>query len=299
MNRTPGPSSSQQPWTTRHLLTWTTQYLGRKGVDSPRISAEMLLSHVLGTQRLRLYMDPDRPASELELATFRALVERAVQHEPVDYLVGQAPFFAMMFKVTPAVLIPRPSTETIVEHVIQHARRTPGFASPLIADIGTGSGAIAISIARHLPGARVIAVDISPDALDIARHNAKAQGVSDRIDFIQGDMLSAIARSGQLAFLISNPPYIDDDEWAAVEPNVKNYEPHHALRGGVDGLKFLRPLIEHAPAYLATHGQLVLEFASSQKNIILQLAQANPGLTHAHILADHEALPRVLVADKV
>jgi len=295
MNR---PSSTPERWTTRKLLEWTTPYLARKGVDSPRLSAEMLLSHVLGTPRLKLYMDPDRPTTDLERAAFRELVERAAKHEPVDYLVGHAPFFSMMLKVTPAVLIPRPSTETLVEHVIQHARRTPGFHAPLIADIGTGSGAIAIALAKHIPSCRVIAVDISPDALAIAKENAVTQKVADRIDFVQGDLLSAISAGQRLAYLVSNPPYISDDEWAQVEPNVKDYEPHLALRGGVDGLRDLRKLIEQAPAYLQMPGQLVLEFASSQKQAMLQLAQQNPGLTNAHILADHEALPRILVADK-
>ena len=289
--------SSSQAWTTRRLLHWTGQYLAKKGVDSPRISAEMLLSHVLGTARLKLYMDPDRPATELERAAFRELVERAAEHEPVDYLVGHAPFFAMMFKVTPDVLIPRPSTETLVEHVIQHAKRTPGFLSPVIADIGTGSGAIAVSLAKHLPSCRVIAVDISPAALAVAKENAVTHKVADRIDFVQGDLLSPILAGHRLSYLVSNPPYIDDDEWQAVEPNVKNYEPHLALRGGVDGLRYLRELIEKAPAYLQTPGQLVLEFASSQKKKMLQLAENNPGLTNAHVLADHEALPRILVAD--
>lgn len=289
--------SAKETWTTRKLLQWTTTHLAKKGVDSPRISAEMLLAHVLSTPRLRLYMDPDRPATDLERAAFRALVERACEHEPVDYLVGHAPFFAMMFKVTPDVLIPRPSTETLVEHVIQHAKRTPGFLSPVIADIGTGSGAIAVSLAKHLPTSRVIAVDISPEALAVAKENAVTHKVADRIDFVLGDLLSPILAGHRLSYLVSNPPYIDDEEWLAVEPNVKNYEPHLALRGGVDGLRYLRQLIEQAPAYLQTPGQLVLEFASSQKKTMLQLAQANPGLTNAHVLADHEALPRILVAD--
>lgn len=297
MSKAPQDSSAQ-PWTTRRLMAWTSQYLAKKGVDSPRISAEMLLAHVLGTARLKLYMDPDRPASELELATFRSLVERAASHEPVDYLTGHAPFFAMMFKVTPAVLIPRPSTETLVEHIIQHAKRTPGFASPLIADIGTGSGAIAVSLAKHLPTARVVAVDLSADALAIARENAITHGVKDRIDFVQGDMLSALSNKGQFAFLASNPPYISDEEWKKVERNVKDHEPHSALRGGVDGLRYLRQLVDDGPACLMPQGQLVLEFAASQKDAMLQMAQKQPALKHAHILADHEALPRVLVATK-
>jgi release factor glutamine methyltransferase len=277
------------------LLAWTTDYFTRKGIDSPRRSAEELMAHVLGVQRLKLYLDMDRPASELERAAMRSLVERAARHEPVDYLVGQAPFFAMAIKVSPAVLVPRPSTETVVEHVIQHVRRTPGFASPLIADIGTGSGAIAVALARHIPSCRVIATDVSPEALAIAMENAKAHGVTERIDFRQGDLLEPLAGQ-RVRFLVSNPPYISDEEWTDVEPNVKDYEPTLALRGGVDGLKFIRPLIAAAMSHLETPGQLVLEVAAAHKAAVLKLAEAAQ-LHHARVLADHEGLPRVLVAD--
>jgi release factor glutamine methyltransferase len=180
--------------------------------------------------------------------------------------------------------------------VIQHARRTPGFREPLIADIGTGSGAIAIALAKHIPGSRIIATDISADALAVARENASMQGVADRIDFRQGDLLDAL-RHQRVRYLVSNPPYIPDDEWADVEPNVKNHEPHGALRGGVDGLSHLAPLIAHCHQNLDAPAQLVLEIASSRKSRILELVAANAKLTNAHILADHEGLPRILVAD--
>lgn len=290
--------ADQTPWTTQRLLQWTTQHFEKKRIDSPRLAAEMLLAHVLGIGRLKLYMDPHRPASDLERATFRGLVERAVAHEPVDYLVGQAPFFSMVLKVSPAVLIPRPSTETLVEHVIQHARRTPGFTSPIVADVGTGSGAIAIAIAKQIDTARVIATDISADALAIAKENAETKGVADRIDFRHGDLLEPL-RGERLHYLASNPPYIGDDEWAEVEPNVKDHEPEHALRGGSDGLRYLRPLIADAATYLHDPGQIVFEFAASQKDAVLKLAQANERLKNAHVLVDHERLPRVLVADRV
>ncbi len=293
-----GTHVTQDPWTTRRLLAWTHDHFAKKGVDSPRVAAEMLLAHVLGTQRLRLYMDPDRPASDLERAAFRALVERAAAHEPVQYLVGEAPFFSLSFKVNPSVLIPRPSTETIVEHIVQHVRRTPGFTAPLIADVGTGSGAIAIALAKNIPTARVMATDISQEALALAKENAKAQGdnVAQRIDFLHGDLLEPL-QGQRLRFLVSNPPYISDDEWAEVASNVKDYEPVTALRGGVDGLKYLRPLIAQAREYLDTPGQLLLEIAASQKAAVLKLAEETPGLKNAHVLVDHEALPRVLVAD--
>ncbi len=287
-----------QPWTTRRLLAWTTDYFTRKQIDSPRLCAEMLLAHVLGVARLKLYMDPDRPASELERGAFRELVERAVRHEPVDYLVGSAPFMSMMFTVTPAVLIPRPSTETLVEHVIQHARRTPGFAHPLIADIGTGSGCIAIALAKHIPQARVVATDISPAALQVAKKNAQTHGVTERIDFREGDFLQPL-EGVRARYLVSNPPYIPDDEWAAVEANVKDYEPTTALRGGSDGLQYIAPLIAQAHQYLDHPGQLLIEVAAVHKTVVLELARAAPGLTNPRILADHQGLPRVLVADAV
>lgn len=285
-------------WTTRRLLAWTAEHLEKKGVDSPRLSAEMLLAHVLGVARIKLYMDADRPASELERAAYRDLVERAAKHEPVDYLVGNAPFFSMMLKVSPAVLIPRPSTETLVEHVIQHCRRTPGFHAPLIADIGTGSGAIAIALAKHISNSRVIAIDISEDALTIAKENARSQGVADRIDFYSGNLLEPLT-SQRVRYLVSNPPYISDAEWEEVLPNVKDYEPVTALRGGTDGLQFIRAILEQAHRILDTPAQIAIEIAASQKNAALELARGSPRLSNPQVLADHEGLPRVLVADAV
>jgi len=293
-----GRSTKQATWTTRQLLRWTGEFFSKKGLDHPRLRAEMLLAHVLGVDRLKLYMDADRPATELERATFRELVERAAKHEPVDYLVGYTPFFSLHLKVTPDVLVPRPSTETLVEHVLQHARRTPGLHTPVIADIGTGSGAIAIALAKHIKSAHVIATDVSPAALAIARENAEAHGVSDRVEFIEGDLLAPL-EGRRVQFLVSNPPYISDNEWAEVPAHVKEYEPASALRGGADGLKYLRPLIQHARQHLESPGQLVLEFAASQKQQVLELAEHTDGLAYEHVLADHERLPRVLVADAV
>jgi release factor glutamine methyltransferase len=289
-------STAAASWTTKALLDWTAGFFRKKGVDNPRLSAEMLLAHVLGTRRLALYMEPDRPSSELERATFRELVERAARHEPVDYLIGSASFFSMTFEVNRSVLIPRPSTEALVEHVLQHARRTPGFHNPRIAEIGTGSGAVAVALAKHFPTGSVVATDVSEAALELAQRNAAAHGVAERVTFRRGDLYEPLG-SEHFEYVVSNPPYISDDEWAAVASNVKDYEPAEALRGGVDGLKYLRPLIEQAGAHLARPGQLVLEIAASQKQAVLQLAGRNEVLDNAHVLADHEALPRVLVAD--
>ncbi len=343
-----------ETWTTRKLLAWTTQHFEDKGVDSPRVAAEMLLGHVLGVARLKLYMEPDRPASEAERETFRTLVGRASKHEPVDYLIGKAPFFGLELRVTPAVLIPRPSTETIVEVVLQAVRSAerivddaedifstpesvaqatptgeltydpephpaqgsgtsvpvdpsptpvpepalPAKPAPIftgrIADVCTGSGAIAVTLATQLPGAAFVATDLSEAALAVAKQNAQDHGVADRIDFRLGDLFAPLGDE-RFDFVLSNPPYISDAEWAAVLPNVKDYEPTMALRSGADGLDHLRPLIAGAAQHLLPGGQMLLEMSSTQGDVIEQLA-AEAGLVELKILKDHEDLPRVLVA---
>ena len=286
----------EQTWTTRSLLRWTGQFLESKGVDAPRLAAELLLAHALDLPRIRLYTDLDRPASPPECAAYRELVEKAAAHHPIQYLIGHAHFFSLTFDVDPRVLVPRPSTETLVEHVIWQARHVPGFAQPAIADVGTGSGCIAIALAKNLSDARIAATDPSAEALDAARHNAEQHGVADRIDFLQGPLYEPL-RGRHFAFVVSNPPYISDREWEDVPPNVKAHEPPNALRAGPDGLDVLRPLIAGAADRLNAPGQLVLEIAASQKQAVLDLAEQEKGLTHPRILPDLEGHPRMLLAD--
>lgn len=319
-----------QAWTTRRLLAWMAEAFTKKGLDSPRLMGELLVAHVIGCERLRLYMDPDRPATPLERDRLRDLVARALKHEPVQYLTGEAWFFSLPFKVRPGVFIPRPGTETIVQHVLQHARVEPGFGGAdagadapegggrgadaggsrptgqgvLFADLCTGSGCVAVALAKNMPMARGVAVDVSEAALETARANAARHGVADRLDFLHGDLLDAldqhpVARAkGSLAFLVSNPPYIPDHEWAAVPPNVREHEPESALRGGVDGLDFVRPLFARGPAFLRPGGLILVEVAESTAAMALELALANPELGNAAVLQDHEGLARVVVARK-
>lgn len=286
----------EQRWTSGKLLEWTAGYLERCDVDSPRLSAELLLAHVLQLPRIKLYMEMDRPASELERAAYRDLVERAAAHEPVQYLVGTASFFSLTFEVDKRVLIPRPSTETLVEQVVQHQRRTPGFASPLIADVGTGSGAIAVSLAKSIPECRVIATDVSPEALEVARKNVERHGLGDRVELREGRSFEPL-RGERVTYLVSNPPYISDEEWAAVARNVKEHEPVGALRGGADGLSVVRELVAGCHEFLKRPGQLVVEIAASQREAALGLAGGNENLTNIRVLPDHERLPRMLLAD--
>ncbi len=299
------PAAHTEPWTTRRLLAWMTESFTKKGLDSARLMAELLLAHVIGCDRLRLYMDADRPASPLERDRLRELVQRAQAHEPVQYLVSEAWFFSLPFHVDRRVLVPRPGTETIVQHVLQHARVEPGFGGKtgeglLIADVCTGSGCIAISLLKNLPGARAAATDLSADALEVAQSNAKRHGVVDRIDFLTGDLLGPLEDfpgtrgKGTVHYLVSNPPYIPDHEWDAVPPNVKNFEPAMALRGGKDGLDFIRPLIEHGPAHLRPSGLILIETADSTAAAALDLLKARPEIEQAEILEDFEGLPRAV-----
>lgn len=302
----PAIPAPPEAWTTKRLLAWMSDAFTRKGLDSPRLQAELLMAHVVGCERLRLYMEADRPASPLERDRLRDLVSRALAHEPVQYLVGEGWFYGLPFAVDRRVLIPRPATETIVQHILQHARVEPGFGGKLgegllIADVCTGSGCIAIALAKNLPGARIAATDISADALEVASKNAARHGVSDRIDFLPGNLLDPLddhpstRGKGALHYLASNPPYIPDYEWSAVAPNVKDYEPTSALRGGPDGLQFIRPLIDQGPPLVRPGGLILIETADSTAAAALELMRASPLISHAEVLQDIEGLPRVVV----
>ncbi len=281
----------------------------QSGLDSPRLIADMLMAHVLGCDRLKLVMDADRPASPLEKQTLRDLVSRALNHEPVQYLVGQAWFYGLPMKVDRRVLIPRPATETIVDGVLRHVRAQPGFGGPkgdgvLIADVCTGSGCIATAVLKYLTGARAVASDLSGEALEVAAINARAHGVSDRLDLLKGDLLAPILdyppsrQAGGLHCLVSNPPYIPDHEWGAVPKNVKDHEPHVALRGGADGLDFVRGVLAEGVTLLRPGGLLMIEVAASSAPAAMELAGATPGLAGAEIVRDFEGHPRVLAARK-
>jgi len=297
----PASRGSRGParWTTRALLAWMRDAFTRAGLDAPRLCSEMLLAHVIGCERLRLYMEADRPASPEERDRLRDLVARALRHEPVQYLVGEAWFYSLPLAVDRRVLIPRPSSETLVELVLRHARAEPGFDRALVADVGVGSGCLAVAILKNLPQARAIGVDLSADALEVARANAERHGVADRLDLLEGDLLEPLAdQAGRVHYLVANPPYIPDREWAEVEPNVKDHEPEGALRGGADGLSHVRPILEGAAALLRPRGLLAVEIAASTKAEALAIAREQPELLGPRVEDDSDGLPRVLVATR-
>ncbi len=322
----PQTPKTEDAWTTRRLLAWMNSTFADRGMDSPRLLAELLLTRAIGCDRMSLYTDADRPASNAERDALRALVGRALKHEPVQYIAGEAWFYGIRFTVDPRVLIPRPATETLVDLVLDHfkprvheappadaesthqtkaeveteAPTPPPTAPPSvrIADIGVGSGAIVCALLKNLPHASAIAADISQHAIELAKANAGSCGVLSRVEFRQGDLLEPLAGEPALDAIVSNPPYIPDHEWSKVEPNVKNHEPAHALRAGPDGLRFVRPLIERAPAKLAPGGLLAVEIAASTADAVLTLAHARPELKDCRIVNDLEGLPRVLAATR-
>lgn len=259
----------------RAALDWARGYLRRRGVESAALDAEVLLAHVTGLDRAGLYREGERTLTPREAEACRQLVERRAQREPVAYLTGKKEFMGLEFKVNRAVLIPRPETELLVERAWALARNLllgrDGPAGPetelLIADVGTGSGAIAVSLAKFLPAARIYALDCSPAALEVARVNARRHGVAERIVFLQGDLLLplfALNLTGKITLVVANLPYIPTGELRRLMPDVRCYEPLGALDGGPDGLVHYRRLLPQARRMLADCGYLLMETGPGQ-----------------------------------
>ena len=267
-------------------------------IDSPRLISEMLLSHVLGGQRIDLYATVDRIASEEELETLRSFVQRTLQHEPVQYIVGKVWFFGAEFNVNDSTLIPRTCTEAIVEQTVRHCELGDPARTFRIADIGTGSGCIAITLANALPNCSIVATDISKDAIELAQENAAMHGVDNQIEFIHGDCTTPLMSLEPFDVICSNPPYIPDHEFCTLDPNVRDWEPRIALSGGEDGLQVIRPLIETASECMVSRGLFLIEIATSNKDRILQLANTCSTLGDAVILKDQFGDDRFLRALK-
>lgn len=288
-------------WTIRRLLEWTPGFFQKKGVDQPRLSAELLLSHVLGVPRIKLYTDYDRPLDERLLSTYRELVRRAVEQEPIAYLTGRAHFFNLEFDVTRDVLIPRPDTETLVENVLQTVRHQSGLEAPRVLDLCTGSGCIAAAIARSLKTSTVLAVDISGPAVLVAKRNIERLGLSDRVTVEQGDLFEPIARlvdARPFDLIVANPPYIASDQMQSLDRSVRDFEPAGALDGGVDGLAIHRRILESAPKHLEPGGRVFLEIAFDQGPGARELAAAFDAFEPPRILKDFGGRDRVLTMQR-
>ena len=279
------------------LLALGRQRLTGAGVDNPGLDAEVLAAFALGTDRAGLYIRLKDEPTDTFKARFLALIERRAARVPLQHITGQQEFYGLTFQVGPDVLIPRPETELLVEEAITRLRDL-GHAKA--ADIGTGSGAIAVALAANLPGAKLYAVDSSGAALKVAMENAAANGVVSRISFLTGNLLAPLETeglAGGLDLIASNPPYIPSGEIPGLQPEVL-FEPRSALDGGPDGLDVIRCIIRDAPGYLKPGGTLLVEIGFGQGDAVTQLVESQPGLEFEKLLKDFADIERVLVAKK-
>ena len=313
-------------WTIGRILKWTEQYFKDKGIESPRLDAEVLLAHVLEKQRIYLYVHFDEPLQPAELAAYREMIKQRVLRVPVAQILGEKEFMGLTFKVTADTLVPRPDTEILVQAAVERLKAMKGeksatgvladesaaeepaegqpvggadaeqeVAEPLhIADIGTGSGAICLSVLRYLAGTVADTVDISPAARAVAEENAASLGLADRVTFHTGDLLQPL-RGMTFAAILSNPPYIPEADIAGLAPEVRLKEPHTALSGGRDGLDFYRRLAKEAPAMLVPGGFMAFEVGIHQAEPVAALAKANPLIARTEILPDYAGIDRVVV----
>jgi release factor glutamine methyltransferase len=291
-NRT-AAAGTEQPWTVGRLLDWTARFLGEKGSESPRLDTEVLLAHALGCKRIELYTRHDELANEEGRQKFRDLIRRRVEGCPVAYLVGRKEFFSLELEVSPAVLIPRPDTECVVDECLRLAK---GMTEPRVLDIGTGSGCLAVAVARQHKTAQVTAIDVSPDALAVAARNAAKHLVAERVHFLQGDLFTPLPPGERFDFVLSNPPYIRHEDLTGLPKGVRDYEPHLALDGGPDGFAVFDPLIAEAPTYLNPGGYLIVEIGSAQEAPGRERIQRISGYELAKTVYDGSGHPRVLRA---
>lgn len=283
-----------EPWTPLKLLNWTQGFFAQKGVDAPRLTAELLLAHALGCDRVRLYLDFDKPLGDPELSTFRDLVRRRAEREPTAYLLGKRDFAGHTFQVDARVLVPRPETELVVEAALAGLASSPGPGRAL--DLCTGSGAIAISLALARPGAQVTATDLSEEALAVARENASRLGAAG-VTFLAGDLyapLSPPAPDTLFDVIVSNPPYVPRGELDTLSPEVRR-EPRLALDGGDDGMAVTRRIVAGAAVHLRPGGVLVLEMHESHLHELPALC-LQAGFQRAEPHRDLAGLPRYVVA---
>lgn len=278
-------------WTISSLLNWTVNYFKSKNIESARLDAEVLLSHVLGQERIYLYVHFDEPMQQDELNKFREYVKKRAQHVPVAYIIGEREFMGLPFKVTPDTLIPRPDTEILVENVLANVDKNKEM---MIADIGTGSGAIILSLLANLPNAAGKTVDIAPKAIEVAKENAVNLHVDDRCEFFTGDLFAPL-QGDKFDVIVSNPPYIPQKDIAGLEDDVKAYEPVSALTDGGDGLSYYRRLLGEGRAYLKENGFIALEIGIYQSKAVKRMAEEN-GWKNIKVIKDYAGIDRVVLA---
>jgi release factor glutamine methyltransferase len=283
---------SEPTWTLGTLLEWTAKHLAQKGAEFPRLDAEVLLAHAVGCKRIDLYgLRFAEEAAPETRQKYKELIRRRIEGCPVAYLVGKKEFHGLEFLVSPAVLIPRPDSEHVVLECLALAK---GLPAPRILDVGTGSGNLAVTLAKALPTARVTATDQSAAALEVARENAAKHGVADRMRLLQGDLCAPIPEGETFGFIVSNPPYIAHEELKNLPAGVRDFEPHVALDGGPDGFAVFERLIEQAQARLQSGGYLLVEIGAPQEKGAHERISRRAEYVLAPTIHDYSGHPRVV-----
>jgi len=285
-----GGTTLSTEWTIREVLNWTRGYFEAAGIVQPRLEAEILLAHALDVERLNLYISPDQPLTVDERTRYRTVVKKRRDGAPLQHLIGEVRFFGLRFRVGREALIPRPETEELLDHILRLVPRDRDIAC---LDLGTGTGVIAVCLARYFPQAAVTAVDVSEAALELARGNAALNGVEDRITFLESDWFDRV--SGGFDLIASNPPYVDASQWERLPKEVSEHEPRVALDGGPDGLREIARLLEAVPAHMNADGLLLLEIGHGQDAAVIEMLEKN-GLVDAHTEPDLAGKERYAVA---
>jgi release factor glutamine methyltransferase len=293
-------SQPDQTWTIGRLLTWTTQFLKQRHVESPRLDAELLLAEACGCRRIDLYTRFDEPAGEAVRERYRELVRQRYEGTPVAYLLGRREFYSLSFRVTPDVLIPRPETEFVVVALLDRAKQMSAVpeGSLRIADVGTGSGILAVCAAKSLPQSRVTALDISPAALAVAADNVRRHNVVDRIELIESDLLSVVPAERRFDLIVSNPPYVSTAEMETLAPDVRGHEPRVALEAGPTGTEVIDRLIPQAADRLRPGGWLIVEISPMLESAVLERLAADGRFDIGPVVKDLAGHARVVQAKR-
>jgi release factor glutamine methyltransferase len=288
--------------TVLQVLNGWTGRLKEHQVDNPRLNAELMVVHALGLTREKLYLDLQREVNPKEQAMIESLMRRRIRGEPLQYIVRHQEFWSIDLNVDPRVLIPRPETELLIEQALLILSEAPSQSPLHILEIGTGSGAIAISLARELKNVFIVATDVSDEALTLAKENARGAGLHERIAFVQGDLFGPFRRAGEkggVDMVLSNPPYVVRSEIGSLAREVKDHEPRAALDGGEDGLDFYRRIVEQAPVYLNDPGWLLLEMGQGQGARVSELIRQRGAFGTPELVRDLAGIERVLKAQRV
>ena len=283
-----------ESWTIQKLLNWVTGYFTDKGIDSPRLSAELLLSFVLDLKRIELYTQFNKAVEQERLSHLHELVRRAGEHEPIAYLTGKKEFYSLDFDITKDCLIPRPETELLVERAIEFLRNRTG--EQLVCDLCTGCGCVAIATARNFPSCKIVATDISDAALEVAERNILKHGLGNRLKLLHGDLFEpVIAGLGPAKFdlIVCNPPYVSEPDYEKLAPNVKDFEPKSALTAGQDGLDIIKKIITDANQHLKPTGTLMLEIGNEQGAAVRKLLEDTHHFDTITIEKDYQKLDRL------